>query len=216
MNTESRDEIIAQRRREAFKQRASEPFGSFEELASAHRENEAYTRVTLSRDSSLAIIAPHGGALEPGTSEISKALAGSEHNLYTFDALESDWSLHITSHRFDDQACVDLIKDCSHVVAIHGCQADFEAVFIGGRDKEFRAEIRAALKRAGVKVYSDKIHKGRSKNNICNRGERGVGVQLEFSLPLRDRIRRELGSEGDTLTSRMNTELKQIFTRFAE
>jgi phage replication-related protein YjqB (UPF0714/DUF867 family) len=55
----------------------------------------------------VAIIAPHGGKIEPGTSEIAAAIAGDDYSLYRFQGLRDRprEELHITSAKFDEPTC---------------------------------------------------------------------------------------------------------------
>lgn len=79
-------------------------YGNFDELRRGEW-NGINFRVSLTkRNSSVAIIAPHGGWIEPGTSEIGAAVAGDDCNLYCFEGLRNrpHGDLHITSHRFDE------------------------------------------------------------------------------------------------------------------
>jgi phage replication-related protein YjqB (UPF0714/DUF867 family) len=52
----------------------------------------------------VAVIAPHGGGIEPGTSELATAIAGDDFSLYLFEGLKSagNGELHITSTNFDE------------------------------------------------------------------------------------------------------------------
>jgi phage replication-related protein YjqB (UPF0714/DUF867 family) len=67
-------------------------------------------------------VAPHGGGIEPGTSELADAIAGSDLSFYTFEGLKSSGNtdLHITSTRFDEPMCLTLLASSSVVVTLHG------------------------------------------------------------------------------------------------
>lgn len=59
-------------------------------------------------DSKIAVIAPHGGGIEPGTTEIAEAIAGDRYSFYTLEGKKEEGNkrLHIASERFDeDMAC---------------------------------------------------------------------------------------------------------------
>src|ERR1700751_5506986 len=88
-------------------------------------------------DSSVAVLAPHGGAIEAGTSEIACAVAGSEFNLYVFEGIRESGNyaaLHLTSHRFDEPRCLALLSACDHVITVHGCRGEIPRVLLGGLD----------------------------------------------------------------------------------
>jgi phage replication-related protein YjqB (UPF0714/DUF867 family) len=53
-------------------------YHGFAELARHAREGWDYRRVVEGRGGEIAIVAPHGGGIEPGTSEIARGLAGRE------------------------------------------------------------------------------------------------------------------------------------------
>lgn len=77
---------------------------NFSDLLSNERPGRDYEirhRDGLSR---VLILAPHGGAIEPGTTEIAAALAGSEHHYYSFLGLRQSGNqgLRIPSTVFDE------------------------------------------------------------------------------------------------------------------
>ena len=148
----------------------------------------------------VAIIAPHGGKIEWGTSEIAAAIAGNVYNLYCFEGMKSkdNRDLHITSTRFDEPKCVNLISACDLVVAVHGCQGDDQTIYLGGRDKDLREAIRENLQNAGftTETHADPNLQGVNPDNICNRGRRGRGVQLEISKGLRTALLQASLTEG--------------------
>ena len=53
----------------------TDKYRTFAELA-ANESPESYRIVTTDRGSQVAVAALHGGAIEPGTSEIARAIAG--------------------------------------------------------------------------------------------------------------------------------------------
>jgi len=135
------------------------------------------------------VIAPHGGLIEPGASEIARAIAGENFNLYLFEGIKPRRNfkdLHITSQHFDEPKCLGLLAECEIVIAIHGYIANDERVLVGGLDKSLGKKITFSLGRLGLTVMSDgHKYQALDKNNICNRGSSGRGVQLEISGVLR-------------------------------
>ena len=85
----------------------------------------------------FALVAPHGGGIEPGTTELADAIATDILSFYTFEGLKSSGNtdLHITSTRFDEPMCLTLLGQTEIVVTLHGEHSteDGEGVFIGGR-----------------------------------------------------------------------------------
>src|SRR5215469_5286065 len=81
-----------------------------------------------------AIIATHGGGIEPGTSELADAIAGEEFSFYAFEGTKHAGNsiLHITSSRFDEPQAISVISVSPRVVALHGEDSPKEYVYLGG------------------------------------------------------------------------------------
>ncbi len=162
----------------------------YSELAEHEVEGVDFT-ITLSRRplSAVAVIAPHAGKIESRTSEIARAIAGEDFNLYLFEGIKKRGNyaaLHITSRRFDEPSCLALLSTCPFVIAIHGCVGGDERVLIGGLDHSLKDKVAIELLQAGVDVQNDGHHyQATDLNNICNRGQLNRGVQLEFTHALR-------------------------------
>lgn len=168
-------------------------YTSFAELRAAERAGVDYRIMVCRQDSPVAVIAPHGGTIEPGTSEIASAIAGDDFNLFAFEGLlrsRPHRDLHITSPRFDESLCVEMVAACDHVVAVHGLSGDGTHIDVGGLDDGLRDRVTTALVGAGFEALAvDRgRHAGRDEMNICNRGRRRAGVQLEIMKGLRDRL----------------------------
>ena len=169
---------------------ARDLYGSFDELRRHEREGIDFRICVTQRGPPVAVIAPHGGKIEPATSEITAAIAGALYSSYYFEGL---WSrphshLHITSTKFDEPKCLALISMCDLVVAVHGLAGRRKAIDVGGRDHQLRDLIDANLHAAGFdsKIITSGSHAATSRSNICNKGRRGAGVQLEITKALRD------------------------------
>ena len=139
--------------------------------------------------SSVAVIAPHGGGIERYTSEIARAIADDDFNLYVFEGIrppENYAALHLTSHRFDEPRCLELLAGCDHVVAIHGCGGEAQRALVGGLDVGLKAVVAQSIAALGVEtLLADHPFPAVDPMNICNRGRRGVGVQIEMTMLLR-------------------------------
>ena len=146
------------------------------------------------------VIAAHGGAIEPGTSELAEAIAGEEHACYTFSGEKAAGNgvLHITSARFDEPRCLELIGGCDQLVALHGCRGDEDAVYLGGRDEALKQVLATSLGAAGFRVAppQDEQLQGLHPANICNRSRSGQGAQLELTRGLRRSLFVGLNSAG--------------------
>ena len=166
---------------------------SFKELADREVEGQDYRiRVEL-RDAPVLIMAPHGGKIEPATSEIAEAIAGMDYSFYTFEGLKADGNsvLHIESHLFDEFCALQAVEKADIVVTVHGQidQRD-EFVMVGGLNDGLRSEIEPQLEAAGFKTRPPiEGLMGTDRMNICNRGKLKQGVQLEISRKVRDVLR---------------------------
>jgi phage replication-related protein YjqB (UPF0714/DUF867 family) len=170
-------------------------YRSFEALAANEREGTHWRHEYVPRASRVLVMAPHGGWIEPFTSEVARAVAGGEFSLYTFEGIGPLGShrLHLTSHRFDDPLALRATEECDTVLAVHGEQTQ-EASFamVGGGWRELRDGLGLALEEAGFEVRDPRPGlRGENPRNICNRGRLGAGAQLEISEGLRELLRRD-------------------------
>jgi len=166
-------------------------YNSFEELAANERLGIDYRIRLVDRFSETVILAPHGGWIEPKTSEIAEAIAGSDLSFYAFEGLRNvpHGDYHITSHRFDEPKAIELLRRTRTAVAIHGRRNEGpDSVWLGGRAVGLRDAIRNSLQDAGFEAEPNERLPGQHNANICNRGSSGKGVQLELPRRLRDRL----------------------------
>jgi len=172
-------------------------YACFADLAAGERQGRDYRIEVCDRGAPIAIVAPHGGAIESGTSEVARTTAGGDLSLYLFEGRSraDNSRLHITSTRFDEPEALRLIAGCDTIVTIHGRgdRADPETVWVSGRDRALAAGIAAALEREGFRAGepAESALAGTDERNICNRGRRGKGVQLELPRSLRRRLTAE-------------------------
>jgi phage replication-related protein YjqB (UPF0714/DUF867 family) len=149
------------------------------------------------RPSDVAIVAPHGGSIEPGTSEIAAAVAGDDFSLYCLVALKTrgNRALHVPSTRFDDPRCLEVLARSETVVAVHGCGDGGRRIHLGGLDAELRRRLAAGLRDGGFDVEDlDPRNPGTDPRNLCNRGRTGRGAQLEIAHGLRRTMFRGLST----------------------
>ena len=165
-------------------------YTSYAELSRSETEDIDYRIVSTDRGTSLAILAIHGGAIEPGTSEVASALADKlKASCYLFEGIKpkNNGSLHITSTAFDEPAGRSLAEKADTILSIHGCSGDeSEFAYIGGLNEHIKERIKEALHSAGYLAEQAPTHLlGESKENIVNRCQTGKGVQLELSAAFR-------------------------------
>jgi phage replication-related protein YjqB (UPF0714/DUF867 family) len=164
-------------------------YRSFRELSAAHADERDYRITVKSRDSGIAVIAPHGGRIERGTSDVARAIAGEDFDLYLFEGCLPSLNfetLHLTSRHFDEPRALALIGGCHTVLAVHGVADTGEQALLGGRDSALACAIADRLFARGVRAQiSGHPYPGLDAMNVCNRGSGGQGVQLELSDRLR-------------------------------
>jgi phage replication-related protein YjqB (UPF0714/DUF867 family) len=166
-------------------------YGSFAELVAGGEIHgtDFDTTVHERRGSSVLIIAPHGGKIEGGTSELAAAIAGTDYSLFTFNGLKafgSNRDLHITSHRFDHPECLTLAAQHPVILSVHGCKGTSPQIYVGGLDEALTTRLTEKLTAAGLPAtVTGHQYPGEHPLNICNRGARGRGAQLEFTLDFR-------------------------------
>ncbi|MFS4439632.1 poly-gamma-glutamate hydrolase family protein [Paracoccaceae bacterium GXU_MW_L88] len=166
-------------------------YNSFYELSAKEKLDIDYKIRVSDCSSDVLILAPHGGFIEPGTSEIAEKLAGDNFSFYAFESLKRKphSHFHITSHRFDEPKALSLVCRSLIAVAIHGRSNDgTEVVWLGGLATALRDAIGASLRKAGFSAEFNQRLAGLEPNNICNRALSGKGVQLELPRSLRDRL----------------------------
>ncbi|HUL20880.1 MAG TPA: poly-gamma-glutamate hydrolase family protein [Thermodesulfobacteriota bacterium] len=170
-------------------------YRSFKELSQHEVEGQGYRIRIEVRDPRVLIMAPHGGKIEPMTAEISEAIAGGDFSFYNFEGLKTDGNsvLHIESHLFDEPRGLKVVEKADIVITVHGRmdQKD-EFVMTGGLHTDLRLEIERQLQAAGFQTrFPTEGLMGTDPLNICNRGRRGQGVQLEASRKVRDLLKRD-------------------------
>ena len=168
-------------------------YSSFEELQRHETLDKDFTLSFRNAGSRVTIIAPHGGKIEPRTSDLAKRIAGENYNFYCFEGIKEkdNACLHITSHRFDEPGAVKLVSKSEVVVALHACTGTAGLVHIGGLNKNLGSLIGGELQDRGIGVSKDHPRfQGSNPANICNRGATGMGVQLEVTRDLRDDLQK--------------------------
>lgn len=161
--------------------------------------------------SRIAVIAPHGGGIEPGTVDIADGVAGSEHSFYAFKGIKKKGNavLHIASNKFDEPKGMRIAENTGVVISIHGYHGKNEVVFIGGKNQDLKEKIKYMLNKAGFHAETSTKPglRGQHHENICNRCRSCEGVQLEISRGLREKM-------FDNLNRRSWRKKTRLFYRF--
>ena len=177
----------------------SDTYANFAALKSAESP-DAYSILVRDTGSRVVIAAPHGGGIEPGTSEVARSIAGSDLSYYVFEGRKAGGNqvLHITSSSFDEPQCLALLAATPAVVTVHGERSDAPVVFVGGRHIDAVRQIHEVLEPQGftVREHTSPDLQGRHPRNICNLGTGRAGLQLELSLGLRKLLFESLSKAG--------------------
>jgi phage replication-related protein YjqB (UPF0714/DUF867 family) len=187
-------------------------YASFAALKGSEREGRDYrivVREVGSGGSIVAVMAPHGGDIEPGTSEIASAIASDNLTFYSFEGTKPsrNGNLHITSTEFDEPTGLRVASESKAVAAIHGCKGREKTVCIGGLNRDLKTRCKVALETAGFVVETREGLHGKNSQNLCNLGSDGGGVQFELTSGLRRTMFGSLTREGRKVTT-------EVFERF--
>jgi phage replication-related protein YjqB (UPF0714/DUF867 family) len=161
-------------------------YRTFEELAVRERESVDYQIRVHARHSVIAILAPHGGKIEPGTSELAEYLAGEDFSFYAFEGIRSgnNGRLSLPLDRFEEPECARLLSRCGLAVVIQAMLGKNREVKLAGAHATLREQLGGVLKAAGFEVLDDECPT--NPFELCNRP--GPGVRIGVSRKLRDRF----------------------------
>jgi phage replication-related protein YjqB (UPF0714/DUF867 family) len=188
---------------------------------------------TLARTDDLprtTILAPHGGGIEPGTSELCLAVAGYHpanlpqvppaevtYDYWMFEGIRGlgNAALHVTSTGCDDGVAVSLCAGSLNALSLHGFKPepeDARVVLVGGGNTALREFLLQGLKDADFKAIDAGTNGELDGDDPCNIVNRtllgGGGVQLELSTPLREAM------FGENTRSRRKHTTTQVFWTF--
>lgn len=155
------------------------------------------------RNSAICIVAPHGGGIEPGTTEIAEAIAGTEFSFYSREGRRNrgNKALHVKSSNFSERRGLDLARAHATIISVHGLGDKHHAydIYVGGLDEDLKTRLIETLTAARFSAINDttKKHPGRDVRNICNHGSSGKGVQLEITKRLRERMFNDVNRRKD-------------------
>lgn len=170
----------------------TEPYHDFSELVLRCVQGRDYRFVIRDLGADVTIVAIHGGAIEPMTSEVATIIAGEEHNLYDLRGIRpgDNSALRVPAQRFDEMRLRSLLKRSRTAVGVLGVPGDEPTVHLGGANRRLRAALQARLEEAGFAVRppfgTGAAHHPRRFVNWPTAG----GVQMELSLALRRTLTR--------------------------
>ena len=165
-----------------------------------NEQSDAYKSDARVASSKYVIIAPHGGGIEPGTTEIADHIAGDVLSYYSFVGVKDKGNkvLHIASEKYDEVQARRLVESSDTAISIHGEGGDDQNIYIGGLNEKLINKLSTALQKAKFPV-SKKVPPnlgGKDPNNICNGCKTKQGVQIEISLGLRKKMFKGMNKTG--------------------
>jgi len=188
-------------------------YQNFKSLSSVEKKGIDFEIRIKKTKSRIAVIATHGGGIEPGTSEIAESIAGDDFTCYLFEGIKNKDNkkyLHITSTNFDEPECAEICKNSDIVLAIHGAGDNDEVVYVGGRYKGLKQKMIDKLTEVGFNAKEDTTnHSGRDARNICNKGMSMEGLQVEISHGLRKKMFKGLSRKDRNYT-------RNVFNEFVK
>jgi len=163
------------------------------------------------KENEVFIMAPHGGSIESGTTELALATAGftddfdkhpaepGTYDYFIFDGTnpeDQNGRLHVTASHYDDPVANELVQNSIVSLAFHGCtdeQPDqstgneYMACLIGGLDETFKELLELRLQGAGFNAFitSQETLNGDIPENIINQNKLHAGAQFEMTTSLR-------------------------------
>lgn len=189
-------------------------FQNFSELKQYAKDSKDFIIEMRNGKSGFAIMAPHGGGIEPGTDAVADAIAGKDHFYYAFKGIrpKNNTPLHIASSRFDEPVAKGMVRQCHTIITIHGCRDATPVVYVGGKNDVLKNKVSLHLRNIEIPVQDavrDSI-RGVHPQNLCNRGKGGQGVQLEISSQLRHLFIGQGGWQSPRLTPQLRAFAKAV------
>jgi phage replication-related protein YjqB (UPF0714/DUF867 family) len=145
-----------------------------------------------------AIFAQYGGLSEPGTDICAAHIAGDTLSLHTVVSCRAVWEAEngenrlVPRHLHNHPDGIALAEICQTVVSIrgrHACHDPSGVVYVDGLDIALIVSLAETLAAARF-VVDEGLLQSRAKHpdNICNRGIRRRGVELDISHELMSRL----------------------------
>ncbi|MCF7593971.1 poly-gamma-glutamate hydrolase family protein [Staphylococcus warneri] len=164
-------------------------YASMTQLQRETKEGIDWKKEIRDQGNQVLIVAPHGGNIEQGTSELTKLLAQQGgYDYFSFEAMRpsNNTQLHVTSTHYDDPTLHQMVEGRVATISIHGAKGDDQIVFLGGAKSVLRDAIQSQLESRGFAVQVPPEYLGGlNEDNFINKNENSTGVQLELTTALR-------------------------------
>lgn len=97
----------------------SDRYKNFGELDDSE-DASAFCIEAEKRNSSICVLAPHGGKIEVGTSELVPAVAGNSLSYYLFEGRKpkGNRDLHVTSANFNEPQAIAVVESSDVALAV--------------------------------------------------------------------------------------------------
>lgn len=151
----------------------------------------------------LAIFAQHGGMVEPGTDICAAHIARNDLSLHTVVSCRAVWEVEKEGRRLIPSPVdyhpdsLTLARKCQTIVSIrgrHACHNRTGAVCVDGLDSALAASLKDSVAAAGFVVQDAPPQSpAQQPQDICNRGQRMRGVELDISHELMSRLLNNAG-----------------------
>ncbi|MBP7731609.1 MAG: poly-gamma-glutamate hydrolase family protein [Bacteroidales bacterium] len=172
------------------------------------------------RNTSFLIFTPHGGGIEPGTTEICKWFNNNSYSYYSFTGIGTNCKeLHITSTLFDEPKLGKILSKHKYAISFHGMtdnmKQKYEAdIFLGGLDIALinSLEEKLTTQSFAVKTFKDyqtSLLAAMDPNNVTNKCGSKQGVQIELSESIRESF-----FKGNYRLKKGRSETTAIFEKF--
>lgn len=160
-------------------------YSSYTELSREEKPNIDFKAAYRSGVKTFLITAPHGGNIEPGSTEIADAIASDRFGFYAFNGLKRDSSvLYLPSTSFDEPELLRVTKNYGTTISVHIIDSSDRLVYIGGRFRQLSSAISQALTDKGYPVKPlPEASAAYNMSNFINKTAVG-GVQIEITTAL--------------------------------
>ena len=196
-------------------------FINFKEL-SEKITSKSYKLSSQLKGPDFLLFTPHGGGIEPGTSEICNSIAKQNYSTYLFEGVGRNCEiLHLTSTNFDEPQLLNMLAIHKYSISIHGMTNSISNtvnadIFLGGRNQSLIKFTTKLLKQQNFEVVNNietknSILNGTDKSNVTNMCIRKKGMQIEISDSLRNKF-----FEGNYKLKRGRNKPTKCFTLFCE
>ena len=161
------------------------PYRDLAQLVLHTRQGIDYRVDVVNRGGVAAIVAAHGGCIEPLTSELATALAGDEYSLFDFHGLVEGPRLRVPIVSFSELRLTSLLQGGKTAVSVDGIRGNEPVAHVGGANQRLASLARASLMAADIQAKNAIAPKlVESPSRFFNQPSEG-GIHIELTEALR-------------------------------